>query len=71
MCDERLAASRERIEKGYDRALVIGAGGIDDDVGRSRCWCENFRIVQRAQHRLDARARTASALSWERTRPVT
>ena len=52
--DERLAASRERIEKGYDRAPVIGAGGIDDDVGGSRCLRESLRNVQRAPPRLDA-----------------
>ena len=34
--DERLAAAGERIEQRNDRALVIGARGIDDDVGGLR-----------------------------------
>ena len=52
--DERLAASRQRIQQGDDRAFVVGAGGIDDDVGGSRRLRENFRVIQRSQHRLDA-----------------
>ena len=52
--DEWLAASGECIEQRDDGALVVGACGIDDDIGRLRGAGENFRVIQRAHHRLDA-----------------
>ncbi len=47
--DEGFAAARERIQQRYDRALVIGAGGVDDDVGGFRCLRKHSRVIQRAQ----------------------
>ena len=52
--DERLAASGQRIEHGNDRALVIGARRVDDDVGGLRRLRQNFSVIERSQHRLDA-----------------
>ena len=52
--DERLAASGQRIKQGNDRALVIGARRIDDDVGGLRRLRQTFAIIQRSQQRLDA-----------------
>ena len=70
--DERLAASRQRIEQGNDRALVIGARGIDDDVGGSALLVRELLASSSAPSTGSMpRARTASALSRERTRPVT
>ncbi len=52
--DECLAASCQGIEHGNDRALVIGARRIDDDVGGLRRLRQDFSVVERSQHRLDA-----------------
>ena len=41
-------------EQGDDRALVVGARGVDDDVGGLRRLRQNVRVIERAQHRLDA-----------------
>ena len=61
--DERLAASRERVEKGNDRALVIGAGRIDDDVGGSRGLRQSSASSSVPSTGSMPRARTASAFS--------
>ena len=47
-------ASGQRIQQGDDRALVVGAGGIDNDIGGFRRLRKYSRVIQRAQHRLDA-----------------
>ena len=51
---------------------MIGAGGIDDDIGGLRGLRKNRRVIQRAHHRLDAeRANRIGLFLAERTRPVT
>ena len=52
--DERLAASGKRVQQRDDGALVIGARRVDDDVGGLRRLRQDFRVIERAQHRLDA-----------------
>jgi hypothetical protein len=52
--DEWLAATGERAEQAFDRASVIGARGVDDDVGGSRRLGQSFPVVQRPQQGLDA-----------------
>ena len=52
--DERLATTGERAKQARDRAFVIGARGIDDDVGGPRSVRQNFSVIERSQHRLDA-----------------
>src|SRR3982751_3083590 len=52
--DERLTAAGERIQERNDRALVIGACGIDDDVSSLRGARKYAGVVQRAHDRFDA-----------------
>jgi len=62
--DERLAASRQRIEHGNDRTLVIGARCIDDGVGGPRRLRQNFSVIERSQQRLDAPRANRLGLIW-------
>ena len=69
--DERLAASSKRAKQALDRAFVIGARRIDDDVGGPRRLRQNFSVVERSQHGLDAPRANRLGLFGERTSPVT
>ena len=52
--DEQLTASGQSAKQGSDRAIVIGARRIDDDVGGLCRLRQTLLIIQRCQKRLDA-----------------
>ena len=62
--DERLAATGKCIKQRDDRALVVGARGIDHDVGGLGRLRQNFSVIERSQHRLDAPRANRLGLLW-------
>ena len=55
--DEGFAGAGEPGEQGLNGAAMIARSGIDDGVGGARFFTQQRRVVEGADHRLDAMGR--------------